>query len=549
VYQHHFGFVEAPFSIAPDPRYLYLSQRHQEALAHLLYGINGNGGFVLLTGDVGAGKTTVCRCLLEQIPPSCDVAYIFNPKLTVEELLSTICVEFRIACPPGTTSIKVYVDCINAYLLEAHASGRHTVLIIDEAQNLSVDVLEQMRLLTNLETNQRKLLQIILIGQPELAAMLERPELRQVSQRIVARYRLGPLSKDEVAAYVAHRLEIAGVTRTLFSPRLTGELYRLTQGVPRVINVLCDRALLGTYVQGKERVDAKTLAQAAREVFYQADNRRNVLRALIATLILTAGMAVAFTWHRQAFNSAGVAEQASGRAPASADPPAVRQTGGSVVAAAATATSVLPNTLEWPAGEGLATSRALAFAVLLKAWGQSPDAGIDACKQAEDAGLRCYSARGGLDQLRALDRPAVLRMRNTRGEEFSATLTALSDNNASFALGDQSATVSLDAVASQWSGHYTLLWRMPAQVRDTIHPGENGPAVQWLAGQLALARGQAAPASTDRVFDDELQREVRKFQLVHGLVPDGSVGPQTLMHLASWGDPAAPKLSSRQADK
>src|SRR3954470_20476672 len=286
VYQHHFGFVEAPFSIAPDPRYLYLSQRHQEALAHLLYGINGNGGFVLLTGDVGAGKTTVCRCLLEQIPPSCDVAYIFNPKLTVEELLSTICTEFRITCPPGTPSIKVYVDCINAYLLQAHANGRHTVLIIDEAQNLSADVLEQMRLLTNLETNQRKLLQIILIGQPELAAMLERPELRQLSQRIVARYRLGPLSKSEVAAYIAHRLEIAGAKRSLFSLRLTSQLFRLTHGIPRVINVLCDRALLGAYVQGKECVDAATLAQAAREVFYQPDQRSNVRRALVATLIL-----------------------------------------------------------------------------------------------------------------------------------------------------------------------------------------------------------------------------------------------------------------------
>ncbi|MFL6579820.1 MAG: AAA family ATPase [Burkholderiales bacterium] len=549
MYQHHFGFVEAPFSIAPDPRYLYLSQRHQEALAHLLYGINGNGGFVLLTGDVGAGKTTVCRCLLEQIPPSCDVAYIFNPKLTVEELLSTICNEFNIAYPSGTPSIKVYVDCINAYLLEAHANGRQTVLIIDEAQNLSVDVLEQMRLLTNLETSQRKLLQIILIGQPELAAMLERPELRQVSQRIVARYRLGPLSKKEVAAYVAHRLEIAGATRQLFSPRLTGELYRLTHGIPRVINVLCDRALLGTYVQGKERVDAATLAQAAQEVFHRAGTRRNVLRALIATLILAAGMAAAFTFHRQAFNAAGVSsEQATVRAPASADAaPAVRQTGGSVVAA--TAPPAFLNSLEWRASDGPATSRALAFAGLLKEWGQSLDAGADPCKQAEGAGLRCHSARGGLDELRALNRPAVLRMRNGRGEEFWATLTALADDNASFALGDQSATVSLDAVAAQWSGHYTLLWRMPPQVRDPIHAGQLGPAVQWLTGQLALARGQAAPVSDDRVFDEELEREVRKFQLVHGLVPDGSVGPQTLMHLASWGDPAAPKLSSRQANK
>ncbi len=277
MYCSYFGLGEAPFSIAPDPRYLSMSQRHQEALAHLLYGVNGYGGFVLLTGEVGAGKTTLCRCLLGQIPAACDIAYIFNPRLTVEELLSTICTEFGVAAPAGAASIKTLVDSINNYLLDAHARGRHTVLIIDEAQNLAADVLEQMRLLTNLETDQRKLLQIILLGQPELAQMLERPGLRQLAQRIVARYHLGPLTKSEVAAYVRHRLEVAGARRELFPPSLTGRLYRLSQGVPRVVNVLCDRALLGAYVQGKAAVDRATLAQAAREVFLQPPSRRRLL--------------------------------------------------------------------------------------------------------------------------------------------------------------------------------------------------------------------------------------------------------------------------------
>src|SRR5512140_1157256 len=294
MYQSYFGLAEAPFSIAPDPRYLYLSQRHQEALAHLLYGVSGEGGFVLLTGDVGAGKTTICRCLLDQIPESCDVAYIFNPKLTVEELLSTVCVEFGIAEPPGNSSIKVFVDCLNEYLLGANARGRHTVLIIDEAQNLAADVLEQMRLLTNLETNQRKLLQIILLGQPELAAMLERPELRQLSQRIIARYHLGPLTKPEVAAYVRHRLEIAGAQRQLFPASLMGRLYRLRGGVPRLINLLCDRALLGTYVQEKERVDRATLEQAAREVFPEG-RLRSLLLPLLTVLIAVLFGALALT--------------------------------------------------------------------------------------------------------------------------------------------------------------------------------------------------------------------------------------------------------------
>ena len=216
MYQSYFGLVEAPFSIAPDPHYLYMSEHHQEALATLLYGVRGDGGFVLLTGEVGAGKTTICRHLLEQVPEACDLAYIFNPKLTVVELLSSICDEFGIKYPKSNISIKLFVGLINDYLLAGHAKGRRAVLIIDEAQNLSVDVLEQMRLLTNLETLQRKLLQIILIGQPELIVMLERPELRQLAQRIVARHHLGSLNKKEVAAYVRHRLDVSGAQRQLF---------------------------------------------------------------------------------------------------------------------------------------------------------------------------------------------------------------------------------------------------------------------------------------------------------------------------------------------
>src|SRR3954467_12100547 len=240
MYHSYFGLGEAPFSLAPDPRYLYMSERHQEALAHLLYGVSGDGGFVLLTGEVGAGKTTICRCLLEQIPQACDIAYLFNPKLTVAELLSSICSELRINCPSVGATIKTFVDNINAHLLASHAKGRHTVLIIDEAQNLSADVLEQMRLLTNLETNRRKLLQIILVGQPELAELLERRELRQLAQRIVARYHLPPLTRTEISAYVQHRLEVAGAVRPLIPPALAGRLYRLSLGVPRLINVLCD---------------------------------------------------------------------------------------------------------------------------------------------------------------------------------------------------------------------------------------------------------------------------------------------------------------------
>ncbi|MCX5719348.1 MAG: AAA family ATPase, partial [Nitrospirae bacterium] len=267
MYSEYFGLTELPFSIAPDPRYLYMSDQHREALAHLVYGLHSDGGFVLLTGEVGTGKTTVCRCLLEQIPENTDVAFVLNPKLSVEELLATICDELGIHYPEGNTSIKVFVDHINAYLLKAHDQGRKTVLILEEAQNLSTDVLEQVRLLTNLETNQCKLLQIIMLGQPELKDMLSRPELRQLAQRITARYHLSSLPRKEVAAYVNHRLAVAGTRNSLFPPSTIGKLFRLSGGIPRLINLLCDRALLGAYVQGQDRVDKPTLSQAAHEIF------------------------------------------------------------------------------------------------------------------------------------------------------------------------------------------------------------------------------------------------------------------------------------------
>lgn len=535
MYLSYFGFAEAPFSIAPDPRYLYLTRSHQEALAHLLYGVNGDGGFVLLTGEVGAGKTTVCRCLLEQIPDSCDVAYIFNPKLTVEELLSTICVELGIACPPDNASIKVFVDCINAYLLDANARGRHTVLIIDEAQNLSAEVLEQMRLLTNLETNQRKLLQIILLGQPELAEMLERPALRQLAQRIVARYHLGALGKAEVAPYVQHRLEISGTQRQLFPRALMGQLYRLSKGVPRIINVLCDRALLGAYTQGKERVDRATLAQAASEVFGQRTARkRGMVHAVSAVLILVAGGALALGAYQWVQRDTGT----------SMVPPPAGTTAADVTRDGRAA-GIPPDTLVWPENVARARSRAMANAALFREWGADFEDG-DACRQAENAGLRCRTARGGLDELRKTNRPAVMQMQDDDGKEFYATLTRLDDKTATLAVGGDTRSVPLTTLAARWSGHYTVLWRLPPQARENIRLGERGPAVAWLSRQLSKGQGGAAQTTGNPVFDDALVRQVKQFQLAHGLIPDGIVGPQTLMRLSVVSDQSAPQLLREQ---
>ena len=528
MYLSYFNLTEAPFSIAPNPRYLYLSRRHQEALAHLLYGVNGDGGFVLLTGEVGAGKTTVCRCLLEQIPESCDVAYIFNPKLSVAELLSTICAEFGIACPSGNTSIKIFVDSINAYLLDAHAKGRHTVLIIDEAQNLSADVLEQMRLLTNLETDQRKLLQIILLGQPELAEMLDRPELRQLAQRIVARYHLGPLSKAEVAAYVQHRLGVSGVQRQIFPATLMGRLYRMSGGVPRIINVLCDRALLGAYTQGKEKVDASTLKQAAREVLRQPPTiGRSLLRPLLAGLLLVACAALALTvvaplpW---------------------SDPPAPPKAAELPPAVKAAPPRTTTTALAWPDLEPRERSKQMAFSALFRAWGVDYGGG-DACEQAKSLGLDCRSGRGGLDLLRQLNRPVVMALGDEQGREFYATMTALDDNSASYVVGSETRVVAHSDLAAHWSGRYTVLLRLPPEAHEKIRMGKSGPAVQWLGSQLALAQGRAPQATTrEFVFDEALLQQVKKFQIGEGLIPDGAVGPQTLLRLSSVADQTGPKL-------
>lgn len=275
MYTRYLGLLEKPFAIAPDPRYLYMSERHREALAHLLYGISSDGCIILLTGDVGTGKTTVCRSLFRQLPKTTDTAIILNPKLTAKELLVTICDELEIISKVKGNSTKAYLDAINHHLLEAHSKGRTTAVIIDEAQNLNFGVLEQLRLLTNLETDKQKLLKIVLLGQSELRKALERPEASQINQRITSRYHLMPLAQEEVYTYIRHRMEIAGGGKSdFFTEGAIKRVYQLTRGIPRLINVICDRALLGAYAQDKRLVNTNMLNQAASEVLGESGYKK-----------------------------------------------------------------------------------------------------------------------------------------------------------------------------------------------------------------------------------------------------------------------------------
>ncbi len=273
MYASFFGLSEVPFSIAPDPRYLYMSKRHREAMAHLVYGINEGGGFVQLTGEVGSGKTTLCRCLLMQLPENVDVALILNPLISEAELLATLCDEIGIEFPPDATATKL-LKVLNQHLLANYAEGRRTVLVIDEAQLLTRSVLEQVRILTNLETTRQKLLQVILIGQPELSEILGREDLKQLSQRITARYHLEPLNLNDTREYVKYRLAVAGCERRVFSSMALRRVYQHSAGVPRLINVISDRALLGAYTRNEKNVSGAVVRKAAREVLGESLRRR-----------------------------------------------------------------------------------------------------------------------------------------------------------------------------------------------------------------------------------------------------------------------------------
>lgn len=536
MYAEYFGLSKKPFSIVPDPHYFFLSAGHREALAHLLYGIKSDGGFVLLTGDIGTGKTTACRRLIELLPPDLEVAFILNPKLTVEELLATICDEFGISYPQGNQSIKVFVGRINDYLLEIHARGRRAVLILEEAQNLNPEVLEQIRLLTNLETKEHKLLQMIMIGQPELRQLLSQSQLLQLSQRITARYHLGPLSKEEISHYVGHRLSMAGMDHNrLFPPSTLKKLFRLSKGVPRVINVICDRALLGAFVQGKDRVDKKTLIKAAREVSGGRSPGRPkpvIYQPLVAAslLVLFAALGTAFYLNR----SGPVSGAPSG--------PVVP-----VVAPLEKKIILKKDTLGLPDHMSAKDTKETAHEALFQSW-RLPYKRGEVCQQAQSQGLQCLKGKGSLIMLRQMNKPVVLTLRDEKKGEFYTAMTSLKGGTATFVVGKETRTVDLKEIDKWWSGDYLLLWRVPSEYTKELKPGGRGPMVSWLEKHLTLALKRAVSAGPDQVYEGEMVKVVEKFQLSQGLIPDGIVGPRTLMPLMTAAGSKDPVLHNEKGN-
>jgi general secretion pathway protein A len=535
MYTQYFNLRQPPFSIAPDPRYLFMSERHREALAHLLYGIGSGGGFVLLTGEIGAGKTTVCRCFIEQVPPNCRLAYIFNPKLSVEELLLSICDEFGLA-PASTAapSIKTYVDAINGYLLASHAQGNNNVLVIDEAQNLSADVLEQLRLLTNLETSERKLLQIILIGQPELRTMLARPELEQLAQRVIARYHLGSLTEIETGSYIAHRLAVAGAGAgavALFPHPLVRQVYRLTGGVPRRINLLCDRALLGAYVESASVVTPAILRRAAAEVF-GAPPAPTYRWPLAAGVLLAIAAVGAAAWQLLP-RDAGAPVTARVAAP-------LKQQVASPVKEQVAVTRPPPAVAAAPPAATPAYASADdALRELAKLWGAPLPAG-EPCQAALKLNLHCYQGKGGLYELRLLDRPAILTLHDG-GQVAYAVLTRLDDTTATLSVNGKPQALSVAAIAARFDGGYTTLWSAPRGFRDEVAAGEVGPDVDWIGARLAQLNGTEAPA-LNQPFDRRMQKLLRDFQAGQNLKADGVAGPRTYMRLGQLGGVSEPRL-------
>ncbi len=515
IYQDWFGLKQAPFAITPDPAFVYLSGRHQEALAHLLYGVGqgGGGGFVQLTGEVGTGKTTLCRCLLEQVAESTHVALILNPLLNPEELIESILHELRLG-DLLRNSHKQRLDRLNQYLLDAHAASEKVVVIIDEAQNLPPETLEQLRLLTNLETNTDKLLQIILLGQPELRDVLARNDLRQLSQRITARFHLTPLDSAETAAYVKHRLAVASgsSSHNPFTPAALKTIFKASDGVPRVINSISDRAMLAAYAIEKTSIDSSLVRAAAAEVTGQS--RAWSFQTARLPIFLLLLLVLASGWYFKDYFL-----------PPDKPVTPVTQTNPIAVETAPVETITTP---VFSVADRYQANKQ-AWNGMAAIWGAPGQASMirQSCDEQLVNGFACLQLQGSWRRIRDLGLPVLLELGSGEAVDL-ILLTNLSATSAEiYPLGQ----VPLQLLDNDWRGRYAVVWPQdpdwPLTVHAALADGELGKRLKTLASDLIPAWKGEISTQADPQFGSWL----RAFQRSWGLEDDGIIGPETLLYL------------------
>jgi general secretion pathway protein A len=515
VYETHYGFTEKPFNLTPDPKYLFFSQRHSEAFAHLEFGRREKGGFIAITGEVGTGKTTLARCFLSRLDARTATAFVLYPALSGEELLRSILQDLHI--PVTGTSLKDHVDALHRFLLEARAQDRDVVLLLDEAQDLRAEVLEQVRLISNLETDTEKLIQIVLMGQSELHEMLGRRDLRQLAQRVTARFHLTPLDRGETEAYVKHRLAVAGGEgKVMFTADALTAVHQVTGGVPRLINLVCDRALLAGYVRGSREITQAMVKQAAREAIGEAPKRSSwtragALAAGAAGLVLAAlaGAAVARL-------SAGPASRVVAEATPSPPPTTVAP-----IAVATPAPAVQPAPLEpFLLSLDRDASWRVAESAVQPLWG--------------GVALERTTLRTHLDQVRALNLPVILEMFHpARRDTCFVALVRLEDGNAMLAQGSGAPLPVSEADLDRlWTRQAVFLWR------DFDSLGADAGSVRT-AAWARESLGRLGYLDQDR----DLAGAIARFQRDANLSADGVIGARTLMTLYSRGSYPRPRLT------
>ena len=582
MYGQFFNIDESAFSIAPNPHYLYLSNQHQEALAHLLYGITRPGGFVLITGEIGTGKTTICRSIFTELPEDADVALIVNPKLSVEDLLASVCDELNISYPTTNVSTKTYINCLSNYLIESHANNKNVILIIDEAQNLSLDALETIRTLTNIETDEKKLLQIILIGQPELRERLNAPEMEQLNQRITARFHLQAFNKNEVEDYIQHRIKTGGGCVDLFSSANINDIHKLTGGIPRLINALCDRILLGAYVQRKKIITSEIIYQAASEALGKNLSKRTFQPSLVLTSVIAIGLClfsifllIDFDKKTSEFDIKNVSENQTNEESTTlseinlASLPNIKDsqdadlkndnnaghqddkmyeivdnieksTVEELIENKSTTTNATIESFEINSNVVL-TSEQKIFERLFLLWGVEYNVDSNACEQARTNDLFCWNSAADIDLIKRLNRPVVLINKDINGDQSLLLVSKLDRQNAVVFDGESEYIVPIELLSESWQGDFTLLWQPLTDV-EFIKPGMQGDFVTDVDRYIAIIFNRSPNESHDNIYNLVLVNEIRDFQRIQKILPDGIIGPITQVYMNNIVQLDVPKL-------